>query len=153
MILLNQHQLQARIRIISMKKKAGLQAYFHSVEAPAGLCEAIMARIAYAQRRAAQLRTGLFGALALASGVALVPAFQYAAQQFYASGFYDYLSLLSTDSGFILTYWREFGLSLVESLPSLALLLLLPIACALAYSLYRLTQTGRVAFGRLHAQA
>ena len=111
-----------------------------------GLYHRVMERIALARQRAARIRTGLFGILAVVSGIALVPASQYAAEQFYASGFYDYLSLIISDRGFVFTYWQQFSFSLLESLPSLALLLLLPIAFALVYSLRRVVQTSRVAF-------
>jgi len=129
-----------------MEKEQSLYKYLQTVEPTAGLYQAILERIARAKRTEARIRTGLFGILAVVSGLALVPALQYTAEQFYASGFYDYLTLISSDRGFVLTYWRQFSLSLVESLPSVALLLLLPIALALGYSLYRLAQTGRVAF-------
>jgi len=126
--------------------KKGLQIYLKLIEPRAGLYAAVMEHIARAERRAARIRTGLFGALALASGAALVPAFQYAAQQFYTSGFYDYLTLIISDRGSVLAYWQQFGLSLIEALPSLALLLLLPIVFALVYSLRRVVVAARVAF-------
>ena len=129
-----------------MKKEEGLYRILAATELPQGLYAAIMARIDTAKRRAAQIRAGLFGIVALASGAALVPALQYTANQLYASGFEDYLSLMLSDQGSVLTYWREFGLSLVESLPSLALLVLLPIAAALVWSVVRLVKNVRTGF-------
>jgi len=38
-------------------------------------------------------------------------------------GFYDYLSLAFSDSGVIATYWKEYTLSLVDSLPIASLVL------------------------------
>lgn len=38
-------------------------------------------------------------------------------------GFYNYLSLVFSDSGIIATYWREYILSLVDSLPVASLIL------------------------------
>ena len=128
-----------------MKKEAGLQHTLQTVEPPKGLYAAILARVDLAKRRAAQMRAGLFGILALASGTLLVPALAYTSSQLYASGFYDYLSLISSDHSLVLTYWREFGLSLVESLPSLALLLLLPTVVALVWSLARLIKNAQTA--------
>ncbi len=128
-------------------KKAGLETYLQVNEAPSGLYAAILLRIKAAQLRAARVRTGLFGALALLSLVALVPALQYTAEQFYASGFYDYLLLIVSDHSLVLTYWQQFALTLIESLPSLALLLLVPVVVVLLYSLRKVIQTGRVAFG------
>ena len=116
------------------------------IEPPQGLYAAVMARVELAKRRAAQMRAGLFGIIALASSAVLVPALAYMSNQLYASGFYDYLSLLSSEHSLVLTYWREFGLSLIESLPSLALLLVLPTVVALVWSLARLIKNVRSGF-------
>ena len=43
--------------------------------------------------------------------------------QFIKSGFYSYLSLAFSDSGVIATYWKEYTLSLVDSLPVVSLVL------------------------------
>ncbi len=128
-----------------MKSQNGLHRTLVTVEPPQGLYAAVMARIDLAKRRSAQLRAAACAAIALLSGALLVPALEYAADQFYTSGFYDYLSLVLSDHSLVLTYWREFGLSLVESLPSLAILVLLPIVAALAWSLVRLVKNARSA--------
>ncbi|HEV8666466.1 MAG TPA: hypothetical protein VN665_01280 [Candidatus Paceibacterota bacterium] len=126
-----------------MKKEGGLYRTLSTIEPPQGLYGSIMSRIDLAKRRAAKTRAGLSGLVAILSGAALVPVAEYTAQQFYASGFYDYLSLLLSDHTLVMTYWREFGLSLVESLPSLAILLFVPIAVALVWSLMRLVKNVR----------
>ncbi len=130
-------------------KKTGLYKCLHIIEPGAGIYQAILTRIAYARQRSARVRAGLFSALAVLSGAALVPALRYAAGQFYASGFYDYVTLIFSDRSLVLMYWRQFSLSLVESLPSLALLLLLPLIFLLVYSIRRAVQTGRVALSYL----
>ena len=129
-----------------MKTEQGLRRTLQTVEPPQGLYAAVIARIELAKRRAAQLRTGAFAIVALISSAVLVPVVQYTASQLYTSGFYDYLSLMLSDHSLVFAYWREFGLSLLESLPSLALLLLLPIAAALAWSLTRLVKNARTGF-------
>jgi len=43
--------------------------------------------------------------------------------QFTKFGFFDYLSLIFSDSGTLATYWREYILTLVNSLPVLSLIL------------------------------
>lgn len=136
-----------------MKKQEGLYRALAPIEPPQGLYAAIMMRIELARRRAAQMRTALFGLLALVSTAALVQVVQYAAGQFYASGFYDYLTLILSDHTLVLTYWREFGLSLIESLPSVAILLLLPITAALLWSLVRLVKNARTGFVAVHMSA
>lgn len=77
----------------------------------------ILARIDFEKRRSARIRLAFFGTVAAASSVAIIPSFQYATGEFSQSGFYEYLSLLFSDSGAVLASWREFTLSLIESLP------------------------------------
>jgi len=120
--------------------------FLQPVEPPQGLYRVIHTRIAALERRAARVRLIAFGAVALTCALVLVPVMQYTLQQFAASGFDEYLSLLFADNGVALSYWREFGLSLVESLPSLALLLLLPLCAALWWSLKRAWRGAHGAF-------
>jgi len=47
-------------------------------------------------------------------------------------GFYDYLSLAFSDSGVIATYWKEYVLSLADSLPIASLV----ISCLLLFVLF-----------------
>ena len=116
------------------------------VAAPNGLFEKVLARVDAARRRSAQVHAAAFAALVVLCAGALVPVLEYTAEQFSSSGFYDYLTLALSDHSLIFTYWREFSLSLLESLPSLALLLLLPLAIALGWSLVRLVKNARSAF-------
>jgi len=44
-------------------------------------------------------------------------------EQFTKLGFFDYLSLVFSDSGVIATYWKEYILTLVDSLPVMSLVL------------------------------
>lgn len=77
----------------------------------------ILARIDFKIKRFATIRL-VFSALATtASLVAVIPSFQYATREFSQSGFYRYFSLIFSDSGAVIASWREFSLSLIESLP------------------------------------
>jgi len=90
------------------------------VEPPERLLAHIQKRIAAEGRRMAHRRVFLLGGIALVSLAALVPAAQYVVKEFYRTGFYEYLSLLFSDSGSLSAYWQEFLLSLAESLPLVA---------------------------------
>lgn len=116
-------------------------------EPPQSLFSAVLARIALAQRRAARLRLAAFGTTAFVSVILLVPAVQYAMNEFYTSGFYDYASLFfgSLSGG----YWQELLYSLADSLPSFALLLLIAIGATFAWSLVRTFASARLAFTRM----
>ena len=117
------------------------------IEPPRGLCAAILSRIALARRRQARLRLALQSVVCFASGLVLVPIAQYVGQELYASGFYDYMSLLfGADRASVFNSWSEFLYSLVESLPSAALLVLLGACGILFWSLHRALRNGRIAF-------
>jgi hypothetical protein len=54
-------------------------------------------------------------------------------------GFYDYLSLAFSDSGVIATYWKEYTLSLVDSLPIASLVLSFLLLFVLFISIRRVS--------------
>ncbi len=123
--------------------------FFTKVEPPKHLFEAVLACIALARRRAARIRLAALGTVMLASGLALIPAANYAISEFYASGFYDYLSLFFSDSSVAFSHWQEISLSLAESLPSLAVLLLIGFAAAFLWSLHRAIRGSGAAFNHI----
>ena len=91
--------------------------YLPTVAPPPGLHRAVIAIIERKRKRRARTRLALFGALvALTTGV-LPFVWGHAAQEVSRSGASHYLSLLFSDSGSVLIYWREFTLTLAESLP------------------------------------
>jgi hypothetical protein len=129
-----------------MNKHPTLHETLACVEAPEGLCASVLSRINGAKRRSAQWHAALFGLSTVASVAVLIPTLEYTSEQLYASGFYEYASFVVSDNSLATTYWREFSLSLLESLPSIALLLLLPIVAMLVWSLIRLVRNVRGAF-------
>jgi len=122
----------------------GRAPLFQEIEPPQGLFRAILAHIELARRRAARVRLFAWGSLAFVSALALIPTVQYAASEFYASGFYEYASLFfdSLSRG----YWKEIVYSLTDSLPSFALLLLAVTGIALVWSLRHARNDARLAF-------
>jgi hypothetical protein len=129
-----------------MKDGLPPQVFFADAPLPAGLYATVLARIAAARRTGARVRVTLLATLAVVSGALLVSALQYAAEEFYESGFYDYASLLLSDRGFVFASWREFSYSLIESLPSLALLMLVACAACFAWSAWRAASNAKIAF-------
>jgi hypothetical protein len=112
---------------------------------PEGLYEAVLARVGLARRRAARFQFILLAGTSAALTALAWVALQYLAAESTASGFSSYLSLLTSDTARVLSS-QEFFLSLVESLPSLALMMALLLAGALAWSLYRTIKSARTAF-------
>lgn len=121
-----------------------ITALFTEVEPPQDLFKAVLARIALARRRAARGRLAALGMVIIVSTLALIPTVQYAGTEFYASGFYEYASLFF--DGVAHGYWQDVLYSLANSLPSLALLLLLSIGISFGWSLRRALRDLPVAF-------
>jgi hypothetical protein len=113
---------------------------------PRELLHTVLARIEFAHRRAAAFRVAALGTVTLLSGASLYSAISYASNEFYTSGFYDFLSLLFSDSATALSHWQEISLSLAESLPSLAILLLLSITTVFLWSLRHTVRDVKVVF-------
>lgn len=116
------------------------------VEVPENLSEKIINRIGLVEKRFARTRLVFFGALALASVIAFIPALKYLINDFSNSGFYQYLSLIFSDSEVILASWREFSLSLAESLPFLSIAALFSVIFALLWSLKLTFKNIKIAF-------
>ena len=66
---------------------------------------------------------------------ALFPALLNIFNQLQGSGFWNYLSLLFTDTGAVATYWKQFSLSLVEALPLFGLTVVVFLVLAVFISL------------------
>ncbi|HVY72881.1 MAG TPA: hypothetical protein VG984_02440 [Candidatus Paceibacterota bacterium] len=122
-----------------------------TLKAPAHLLPSILARIEELRQRRARLYTFVLGLASLATGAALVPAWNYASQELYTSGFFDYWSLLFSDHSVVLSAWREFALLLIESLPSIALLLLFGLGALFVWSLSRTVFNAKILFTNRHA--
>ncbi|HTK04069.1 MAG TPA: hypothetical protein VL500_00635 [Candidatus Eisenbacteria bacterium] len=87
--------------------------------APEGLAGKIMDRIGHEQRRTALVRRiAVFSVGLAASAAAFVPAFLSVRTSLAESGFGQYLSLLFSDGGTVMSAWQDFGFALMESLPA-----------------------------------
>ena len=124
------------------------QPFLSQIEPSRKLSEKILSAIAHEKQRRARIHFVVFDFSCVTSAVAIIPAFQYALQEFSRTGFYEYFSLLFSDGGLLLSYWKEFSLSLIESLPLLGLTVLLVTIFALLKSFTLAAKNMRVAFLR-----
>lgn len=119
----------------------------NQVDPPAQLCGNILAKIENEQKRTAKIKAAFSGLLALASFIAAFPAAGYILQGLQSSGFYQFASLVFTDGGTIFSYYfKEFALSLAESVPVLELSIFLTVLFILMISFKFLIKNVRVAF-------
>lgn len=108
---------------------------FTEINLPEGLTQAVLWQIEMERRRIARFRFVGMGAVAGLSALAMVPTAQYTMAEFYQSGFYQYSSLLFSDGGSALSYWKELTLILAESAPLLGITLSLALIFVLVGSL------------------
>ena len=75
-----------------------------------------------------RVKLWIYASVSTVSFIGLFPMFKYLAGEFVSSGSYDYFSLLYSDGGSVMTsYWKDFTLSLVESLPLTSMILTLSL--------------------------
>jgi len=78
------------------------------------------------------------------SAVGLIPAFEMLLNNLAQSGFSEYFSLIFSDGGSMLTYWKELSFSLAESLPVMSIILTLSTLFVCFLSLrYLIKQIGK----------
>ncbi len=95
------------------------------INPPEGLYSHTLLRIRAAEQRRMRIWLSIIGFISLVSGGGIVATVIYTMQEFSHTGFSQYFSLLTSDSGTIVTYWKEFILLLIESLPVFAVALML----------------------------
>ena len=79
------------------------------------------------ERRSTHLKLWSLSSLLFVSTVGLIPAFEILLSDLAHSGFYEYFSLIFSDGGSMLTYWKELAFSLAESLPIMSIIFTLSI--------------------------
>ena len=101
---------------------------FKSVEyqdLPKDLKSAVFLAIKQERRKRILTNLILHGTASLLSLGAMIWAFSYAMSSFAQAGFAEYFSLLASERLSAMTYWKEIGLTMAESLPVFSLVILL----------------------------
>ena len=93
-------------------------------------------------------RLVLFSMTALMSVAALVPVAGAFRSEFAGSGFYQYFSLIFSDLDIVMVNWRDFGLTLLESLPTTGIISLLLVSLVFFWSLKHLARAWSVVTSR-----
>jgi len=81
------------------------------------LAENVWNTIVAREKRNTQTKFWAFFSLGATSLAGLVPVFKVLSNDLSQSGFYEYSSLIFSDTGLMLSYWKELSFSLAESLP------------------------------------
>lgn len=101
---------------------------------PTYLVGRVRERIAILEKRASAVRALTLVSVATLSFAGLVASCVYVWTTLASSGFGQYLSIIVSDSGAALAYYKELGLVLLESSPVLGLAFALITALAFAWS-------------------
>ena len=105
-------------------KKAFQTAAYHP---ELRLADDIWRNILRQEKKILRLKIWTYSVISLGSLVALVPSIKILLADLAQSGFYDYISLIFSDSRSIVSYWKEFIFSLGESLPVISILISLSL--------------------------
>jgi hypothetical protein len=81
------------------------------------LAQDVWNAIVVRDKRNTKIKLWAFTLLGSTSFVGLVPVFKILLNDLTQSGFYEYVSLVFSDTGLMLSYWKELSFSLAESLP------------------------------------
>ena len=122
--------------------------HLNSPEPPNDLFPKIMQRIHREERGLLTLRRriAIFSIGLIGSMAAFIPVFKMVQAGFFGSGFINFILLLFSDFEIIATYWQNFAMSLLETLPVMSLIMLLAIIFIFLESLKFLVRDMKLAF-------
>jgi len=88
------------------------------------------------EKRLALLKRRLFLSFIVfsASSTVFIPLIYWFKLEFNQSGFFEYLSLIYFDFNIVMIYWQDFCLTLLETIPAIALSITLAILTVIFYS-------------------
>jgi len=118
-----------------------------SPEPPVGLFEKIMLRIREERRLLTiKRRLAVFSIGTVLSAAAFIPIFKSFQTELYKSGFLQFLSLAFSDFGIVASYWRNFAMSLLETIPAMNLAMFFATIFVFLGSLKFLTKDIKLVF-------
>jgi 3'-phosphoadenosine 5'-phosphosulfate sulfotransferase (PAPS reductase)/FAD synthetase len=121
--------------------------FINAPELPAGLFHKIIARIKEEHRlMSIRRRIFVFSSLSIISIVTLIPIFNWTHQSFSETGFFQFLSLIFTDTSVVLAYWKSFVMTLTESFPIISATVFLAAFAILLTFLKSLAKNIKVVF-------
>lgn len=114
---------------------------------PQGLRDSVLARIDIEARHASLVGIAMFTPLVFISAFSVIVSFQYLAGEAAQSGLSNYLSIIFSDWSTLISYWKEFLISLAEQVPVFETIIFLGTVLALLGSLKSMLKNIRTRFG------
>jgi len=120
-----------------------------TINPPSDLLGVILAKIDREIRRKAIIRFTLTSLTSIASLVGMIFAISFVSKEISQLGTYQYISLIFFDGNAILSYWKEFVMLVVESLPVTGMIAVLVATFTLLGSVKIATKNAAVAFSTI----
>ena len=117
---------------------------------PKGLLEKVLKRIHREERILVLRRIFIFSVTLAGSLIGLIPSFKMLLSDFSRSGFINFFSLMFSDFSTVATYWQNFMMILLESLPAVSLALFLSNLLIFLQSAKSLTKNIKIISGINH---
>ncbi|MBY0376497.1 hypothetical protein K2P96_00805 [Patescibacteria group bacterium] len=106
----------------------------------ADLAEHIWHHLRERNKRIARIETCAYSLIGIISVFSLIPAIKMLSRDIYQSGFYEYTSLLFSDSRSIFSHFKEYALTLAESIPTVSIILSLSLIFIFFLSIKKATK-------------
>ncbi|MCM2338978.1 MAG: hypothetical protein NDI62_00775 [Burkholderiales bacterium] len=99
------------------------------------LVEDIWFNINRREQRISRIKLYISSFIGILSLASFIPAWNILSSDLSQSGIFEYISLAFSNSGLVLSYWKEFTLSIVESIPTGSIVLSLSLIFTLFISI------------------
>lgn len=120
----------------------------NSIEPPIELLDNVLCRIKKKELCLVAWRGALFLCIMIATAIFLTPAFKMLTEDINQSGFFYFVSLLFSDFSVIASYWKNFTLALLESVPAVSLALFFAVLVLFLESLKYFSRDAKVILKR-----
>lgn len=120
---------------------------------PSDLADKIIVRIKEKQRLAALVKMAVFGVLSILAMAIGVWVWYTQSSAIVSSEVVKLLSLAFSDTAVVLNFWKEYSLSLLESIPFISIAFLLVCLWTLFASMRITIKNGKILFNHAHQHA
>ena len=134
---MHQNLTHQRTIIRNMKKNLAQLFQADTAAIPSGIEERIYARIGECAAKTEHREKMFWGIFFIGALGSFIGSGVYAVSEFSKSNFGSYFSIIFSDTGTLALFWRELGLSLVESLPIFGIVLFLGSVSLALWSLHK----------------
>lgn len=124
-----------------------LFAHLSSPQPPNDLFDKIMLRLESEKKLSATKRHFfIFSVIMAISAISFIPVLKMMQNELSQTGFFNFVSLIYSDFGLIVSYWQYYSFSLLESLPTTSLIVLSIVSLIFLQSVKSFFQDVKIIF-------